>query len=780
MAARTATGSAIYAIDAVTATVSLIATMQQLAGSDYALWGLASHDGTLYATTSGTGRLFTVDLAARSATQLGGDDFGAINETAPRGIASHDGALYMVGAATDKLYQINTTTGAATAVGSATAFGSVAETEPSGLASHGDALYMTGATNDWLYTVSTIHGTAARLGAQDRFGVSEEAPRGLASGYQKPADISIEGGGVVKYAGAPAAAGDAYTVYAQVHDGQDAHGSSSDAIDDHARIQVVVENSAPSMDEQSYEFALSPGSDGSTVPVAVGLVSGTDPDPGDSVSYSLRAQQMFALNQTTGTANDALFRVDHSTGAVERVSDTVNYGFGASSELVASGLTWHDDKLYFVGNQTARLYTVDPFTGVATQVGTQNGFGISENEPTALASHNGVLYMIGRSNHRLYTVDATTGTATAVNSSTVNFGLSGTPIRSGLVSHGGKLYMLNSTDDRLETVSATTGAAQQVGASTQFGVSEGSALALASTGDTLYMSGLATRKLYSLNTSTGAATSVATLGTALASTQGLTVAYTRPRDYRINANTGAISYTGAAAVAGTHAFNAHVSDGKASDGTTDSALDGGAAVTVEFRNRKPSFDAESYRFDLATGTDGSSSAVSLGDVRAFDPDHDDTVSYAPLPSDASTVIYAVQDESGYASDGLFTINSSTAAVARVGTAVNFGLGESDIGPSSLTWHNGLMYMTGSTDGNLYTVSSFDGRATRIGNATNFGVNETSPSGLASHNGTLYMIGQATHKLYTVDPIKRRRCCRGRDNGQLRRRECAEPYRPDVT
>ena len=49
-------------------------------------------------------------------TQIGGNDFGTVNETAPVDIASHGNPakLYMIGADTDKLYEINTTTGATT------------------------------------------------------------------------------------------------------------------------------------------------------------------------------------------------------------------------------------------------------------------------------------------------------------------------------------------------------------------------------------------------------------------------------------------------------------------------------------------------------------------------------------------------------------------------------------------------------------------------------------------------------------------------------------------
>ena len=66
-------------------------------------------------------------------------------------------------------------------------------------------------------------------------------------------------------------------------------------------------------------------------------------------------------------------------------------------------------------------------------------------------------------------------------------------------------------------------------------------------------------------------------------------------------------------------------------------------------------------------------------------------------------------------------------------------------------------MTGDTANALYTIDSTTGVATRVGSAENFGVGETCPESLAWHEGRLFMVGCAqavgtsVDALYTLDP-----------------------------
>ena len=216
----------IFTVDTDTGVAVRVARLRELGVSAAALTGVASHDGFLYLTAAdGTGRLFKADLADGVAVQLGSDDFGAVGESAPTGVASHDGKLYMVGADTDKLYEIDTATGAATAVGAVLGFGvtndgggvdgaggSGGEGEPGDLTSHIGSLYMVGADNDWLYRLDTDSGEATRVGSSEGFGVSEGIPTGIASGYDKPAALTINAAdGAVSYTGAAAVVGTEHT-----------------------------------------------------------------------------------------------------------------------------------------------------------------------------------------------------------------------------------------------------------------------------------------------------------------------------------------------------------------------------------------------------------------------------------------------------------------------------------------------------------------------------------------------------------------------------------------
>ena len=752
MVAGAGAGSALYTVDTVTGVAARVALTQRLTGSVATASGLASYGGDLYMTAAAvSGKLFRVDLDSLSATQIGSDNLG-VSETKPRGMALLGGKLYLLGATTAALYELNSSTGAASQVGSATSFGSVNETAPLGLAALGADLYMTGGANDWLYRLDTGTGTGTRVGSVSQFGVSETVPAGLAGRYIKPADFSITAGGVIRYSGAAASAGDAYTVYARITDGINSKGAASPAIDDHATVSVRVVNEGPEFDKDAYRFTLTPGSDGSSDPVSVGTVAAPDPDSDDTVAYGLRASdastRMYLVQDAAGVGADALYTVDSSTGAATRASNVLNFGLGTAN-VGAAGLAWHDGRLYMASADTAALYIVDTTTGAASRVGTATSFGVSESSPSGLASHNGALYMIGHSTHKLYTIDSSSGVATAVSSTTANFGGASAQNRGGLASVGGTLYTINSAADHLESLNTTTGAASQVGSSTAFGVSETQPGALAAHGGSLYMAGNLNSTLYTLDTTTGAATSVGAFGSAVTAATGLATGYSQPADFAIGSSTGAITYTGASAPAGLLTLYATASDSKASDGTADTAVDDSRAGDAG--RRQPATVVRRCRSTPSLLPHRATEAVTpvaVGTISASDPDSD-TLAYSLRSSDAATRMYSVQDATGTDDDALFSLDSSTGAASRVGGAVNFGAGTA-IGPVGLAWHDGRLYMAGADTDALYTVDTDSGRASRVGTATAFGVGETDPAGLASHNGRLYLLGNETAKLYTLE------------------------------
>ena len=188
---------------------------------------------------------------------------------------------------------------------------------------------------------------------------------------------------------------------------------------------------------------------------------------------------------------DRLYSVDPTTGQATQIGD-LN---GPPTPL---GLASHNGTLYLVeGGGTDRLYSVDPTTGQATQIGNLNG----PTTPLGLASHNGTLYLVDSGTDRLYSVDPTTGQATQIGN------LNGPTNPEGLASHNGTLYLVDSGTDRLYSVDPTTGQATQIGSLNGPTNPEG----LASHNGTLYLVDDNTDRLYSVDPTTGQATQIGNL-----------------------------------------------------------------------------------------------------------------------------------------------------------------------------------------------------------------------------------------------------------------------------
>ena len=107
-------------------------------------------------------------------------------------------------------------------------------------------------------------------------------------------------------------------------------------------------------------------------------------------------------------------------------------------------------------------------------------------------------------------------------------------------------------------------------------------------------------------------------------------------------------------------------------------------------------------------------------------------------------------------DYLFEIdvetNSAGAFGTRVGNSTDFGVSEGS--PNALAYHSGALYMVGNDTNSLYTLNLTTGAATKVGTAANLGtgIGGLAPIGLASLGGTLYMTnrGSGSHRLWTLD------------------------------
>ena len=745
----------LYTLDIATGEAVPVATGAQITGSGGAarrLSGVASHGGDLYATTVGTGGLYRVDLKTSTGVRIGVDGFGAVGEAEPVDIASYGSParLYMIGNNTDRLYTLDTVTGVAVPVGTSGGFGAVGEIEPTGLTSHGGGLYMTGNTNGWLYSLSVTDGTAERVGDVYRFGVGESVARGIATGYVLPAGFAIDTStGEIDYTRSSASADTMHILYAQVSDGAAADNTMSIAVDDTATVTVHVDQ-APSFSAASYSYTLMPGNDGSSVPVVLGASPAMDTE-GQTVTYSLRASDPLERMYMTGGKGGALYALNSSSSAAVRVGGADRFGV---SETAPQGMTWHNGRLYMAGHSTNSLYTLDVATGEATLIATVaqiTGSDDPDLKLSGVASHEGDLYVtaVGLAG-RLYRLDLDTLAGTQVGADSFGSAIS-EAYPEDIASHGNpaELYMIGQSTDRLYTIDIESGAATRVGDATDFGNAETQPSGLASHGGNLYMTGYENNWLYIVDAESGAATRVGDATDFNADEQlgyGIASGYSQPSDFTVNAATGEIAYTGAAAEAGVHTLYMQVSDNSDSDSTADAAVDDIARVTITVPDLAPSFVQDSYEMSVLPDADRSSAAAPVGTVTAADPEGG-AITYSLRASDPDGSMYMV----GRTANALHTLDTATGIAARIGDADGFGIGITSA--QGLAWHNGELHLIGATntdsDG-IFTVDAATGVAVRVARLRDLGGGVAVLTGITSHDGYLYLTAGGADKLFKAD------------------------------
>ena len=433
-------------------------------------------------------------------------------------------------------------------------------------------------------------------------------------------------------------------------------------------------------------------------------------------------------------------------------SAAVSVGSAPATDLDPTDtLTYSLEPLvYMLGNEVDALYTLNTDTGVAAKVSsTTTDFGVGEDMPTGLVWHKNKLYMVGKTTDALYTVDPGTGAATRVGIHH-RFG-----IREdepwGLASDGSTLHMVGSALDHdddeqtpgvgaLYTLNTSTGAATRVGIQDGFGVSENSPAGLSWHNGTLYMLGDDTDALYTVNTTTGTATKVGSATAfgvnddtpaGLASSGG--TLYMTGRStyalYTLDTDTGVATRMGSATAFGVDEYSpaGMATPYHPSHATNpDFAIDSAGAITY-----KGAGENTGYRNFLAVVSDGNDKDTAIVQVTvpnakpAFNAD-----SYnLELPKDTSGSLTALE------------VGSVSATDADAGDTVSYSL-------------RPLVYMVGQTNKALYTLDIDTGVATRVDSTTtNFGaVSEEKPTGLAWLDGKLYMTGQTNDTLYTVDVV----------------------------
>jgi hypothetical protein len=216
---------------------------------------------------------------------------------------------------------------------------------------------------------------------------------------------------------------------------------------------------------------------------------------------SANAETIYAADDTEGE----LVSFDSATpGTVTALTIS---GLQANEHVRA--LAWYNDTLYLLGS-FSHLYTVDPSTATATQVGSQFAnlldgvyFGFAGGP-----SGSGLLY-VGSDSAQNMTINATTGATTV--------GPSYSPSDvDALAQYGGNFYSISVSANTLNAVNPVTGAETAIGSTgagnlthpAGFDISPYSGIAYV----TAVPSGGTSTELYTENLSTGALTAMGIVG----------------------------------------------------------------------------------------------------------------------------------------------------------------------------------------------------------------------------------------------------------------------------
>ena len=202
-----------------------------------------------------------------------------------------------------------------------------------------------------------------------------------------------------------------------------------------------------------------------------------------------------------GDTTNALYTLDLKTFQSTRIGTSCNWGVNETS---ARGLTYANDKLYMVGSSTNKLYEIATTTGIAIPIGTSTNFGVNEIEPQDLASDlsntPNIIYMLGGSTNSIYILNTNDGTATII----------GSPFTTtendpkGIAYDGTNLYMVGSQNDVLYTIDTSSGLVSTVGST--FRTSINNPKGLLAIGTDLYLLADDCRgSLWSLNKTDGTA-----------------------------------------------------------------------------------------------------------------------------------------------------------------------------------------------------------------------------------------------------------------------------------
>jgi len=183
-----------------------------------------------------------------------------------------------------------------------------------------------------------------------------------------------------------------------------------------------------------------------------GGLSSVNLDTGAFTQLGISGETLAGL----GMVNSTLFATTYNQGGLYMVN-TSNGGLTSVGGFfdATGGFGSTTSGLYAVGGTTGRLSSIDPGTGAATDIGST---GVSGTSWFNLSTNSSALYYAV--DGYLYTLDVTSGSTTPVGSITYN----GNTVQIGpMVEEGGRLYGIDSNNS-IYTLDTSTGAATYVAA----------------------------------------------------------------------------------------------------------------------------------------------------------------------------------------------------------------------------------------------------------------------------------------------------------------------------
>ena len=613
-------------------------------------------DAVAYSITAGnTGSVFAIDGSSGAITYTGsGEDYESFTTPASAftlTVQASDGTASATVAVTIRVTNVNeppgtpSLTNQSATVGTAFSYQFAAVTDPEGATPTYAAQARTGGagTEGDPYTYGALPSWLTFTG--DGGDDSVETDDRLFSGTPVAADVG------------------ALTIRVTASDGASPTPATSEAT--FALTVSAAPNSAPAFGATSYGFDLSENADGSSTAVAVGTVSATDADSGDTVAYSITA------GNTGG-----VFAIDGSSGAITYTGTGEDYeGFTDDPEVVDDGPAF------------AYVLTVQASDGAASATVAVTVSVTNVNEPPGTPSLTNRTATAGTAFSYQFAAVTDPEGATPTYAAQARTGGSGT--ESDPYTYGALPSWLTFTgdggDDSVETddrLFSGTPAEANVGALTIRVTASDGASPTPATSEATFMLTVsaapnnapafgATSYAFDLAENADGSSAAVAVGTVSATDAdaGDTVAYSITAGntggvFAIDGSSGAITYTGTGEdyesftddpmVDNDGPAFAYVLTVQASDGTASATV--AVTVSVTNVNEAPAFGEDSYGFDLSENADGSSTAVAVGTVSATDADAGDTVAYSITAGNTG---------------GVFAIDGSSGAITYTGTGEDY-------------------------------------------------------------------------------------------------------------